>query len=377
MRKNNRNLKRFRIEERAKYFLTNGSLLKEVNFEKLSARDFSRNKETIFIYDDNDIYNSPTKEETIMSDNIFKYKKNTAENRTNIKRVKSIRIKKSLSKFIEPKVKIKKFQQISPKFGRSIENNCTVSQILSEDISAEDIEMLEIDEKLPQEKLDKIEEIRTKINIYENFPFNYFYEIGKCYQVLENEFSDKYIQNVDNLIKYSSYYLILFMKDNNLLLKIFVYNKNVYKFILRELCFYLILILIKYFFNKLTESDFEDLKNCLKFCHQNFSYILIEIVKNTNLNLFQQQYSQYQYYIKCKMLIESQQEYINETDTKNLFHSNNKELKSLLSKILTKLSSINNIISRYIEQLFTINLTTFDIEKCSKIIFQKIIYFIK
>ena len=41
------------------------------------------------------------------------------------------------------------------------------------------IEMLEIDEKVPQEKLNQIEERRNKVNIYINFPFNYFFEQEK------------------------------------------------------------------------------------------------------------------------------------------------------------------------------------------------------
>lgn len=175
MNNNNGKLtKRQRLEERVKFFLSNKNQIFP------SQRYFDNNYETI---DEEQKYISTIKiYKKSKSNQEINGKKinivNILKNEETINRVTSIiTVNKSIAKFVEPRFKIKEFQKLAPKFLKSNEISCTVSQILNQD--THEIEMLEIDEKLPQEKLNQIEERRNKINIYQNFPFNFFFRARK------------------------------------------------------------------------------------------------------------------------------------------------------------------------------------------------------
>ena len=182
MNNNNEKLtKRQRIEERVKFFLSNKHQIFQVdnNFEnnKFIKDEEQNNISTIKIYNNYKSNQISTIDETFLSKNNYS---NYSNNENTIKRPTSILVNKGIAKYVEPRFKIKEFQKLAPKFLKSTETSFNVSQILNQD--SNDIEMLEIDEKVPQEKINQIEERRNRLNIYKNFPFNYFFEQEKCYE---------------------------------------------------------------------------------------------------------------------------------------------------------------------------------------------------
>ena len=96
-----------------------------------------------------------------------------------------IHIKKELIKYIEPRVKITNFAKIAPKFYKNGETNSSGNLNASHEITKSEIEMMEIDEKLPLKKLEQYENKRIGSIIDEKFPFHFLIEIQKCYQNFE------------------------------------------------------------------------------------------------------------------------------------------------------------------------------------------------
>ena len=346
--------RRHKIEERVKFFLSNKNQIFDYQNINDKNNDEVDNISTIKIYNkyksEQDINNNEE-----ISKNIFNF--NNKEQ--TIKRVTSIPIKKSISKYIEPRFKIKEFQKLAPKFLKSSENTCTVSQILNQDTN--DIELLKIDEKIPQEKLNQIEERKNKVNIYKNFPFNYFFEQEKCYQEISKDFKSNGIKNLDYKIKLGATYLNILMKEDNPITKLFIYNKEIHKFLIRELCFYLIVLFLNDFQSGLKTSDLSDLNNCLIYCHLNFLFVLMLIIKNTNKNnnifedlndIEKKEDFCYNSYLKCKTIVELNYEKIDDIQYKKNFHNYNKNIKSILYNLLRNLSFVNNKIAENILKIF-------------------------
>ena len=297
-------------------------------------------------------------EETIIQKNIFN-NHNIYKNDEAIKHTTSIPVDKSIAKFVEPRFKIKEFQKLAPKFLKSNESNCSVSQILNQDTN--DIEMLEIDEKLPQEKLNEIEKIRNKLNIYKNFPFNYFFEQEKCYQELSKDFKSNGKKNLDYKLKIAATYLNILMKEDNPISGLFIYNnKEINKFLIRELCFHLIVLFLNDFESGLKNSDLTDLNKCVTYCHLNFLFVLMLIVKNTNINNIFGDLSDvdkkedfcYNSFLKCKTIVDLNYEKIDDIQYKKNFRNYNKIIKSILYNLLKNLSFVNNVIAENILKIF-------------------------
>ena len=355
MNNNNGKLtKRQRLEERVKFFLSNKNQIFP------SQRYFDNNYETI---DEEQKYISTIKiYKKSKSNQEINGKKinivNILKNEETINRVTSIiTVNKSIAKFVEPRFKIKEFQKLAPKFLKSNEISCTVSQILNQD--THEIEMLEIDEKLPQEKLNQIEERRNKINIYQNFPFNFFFEQEKCYQELSKDLKSNGIKNLDYKIKISATYLNILMKEDNPISHLVIYNKDINKFLIRELCFYLIVLFLNDFQSGLKISDLTDLNNCVTYCHLNFLFMLMLIIKNTNLNIFNNLSELnkkddfcYNSYLKCKTIVDLNNEKIDDNQYKKNFHNYNKNIKSILFNLLRNLTFVNNTIAENILKIF-------------------------
>ena len=345
--------KRQRLEERVKFFLSNKNQIFP------NQKYFGNNYETI---DEEQKYISTIK--------IYKKYKSNKEingkkinilkilkNEETINRSTSIPVNKSIAKFVEPRFKIKEFQKLAPKFLKSAEISCTVSQILNQD--THEIEMLEIDEKLPQEKLNQIEERRNKINIYKNFPFNYFFQQEKCYQELSKDLKSNGIKNLDYKIKISATYLNILMKEDNPISHLVIYNKDINKFLIRELCFYLIVLFLNDFQSGLKISDLTDLNNCVTYCHLNFLFMLMLIIKNTNINIFDDLSESnkkddfcYNSYLKCKTIVDLNNEKIDDNQYKKNFHNYNKNIKSILFNLLRNLTFVNNRIAENILKIF-------------------------
>ena len=240
---------------------------------------------------------------------------------------------------------------------KSTETSFNVSQILNQD--SNDIEMLEIDEKVPQEKINQIEERRNRLNIYKNFPFNYFFEQEKCYQELTKDLKSNGMKNLDYKIKIGATYLNILMKEDNPISHLFIYNKEVNKFLIRELCFYLIVLFLNDFQSGFKNSDLTDLNNCVSYCHLNFLFALMLIVKNTKINIFEdlseldkKEDFCYNSYLKCKTIIELNYEKIDDIQYKKNFRNYNKCIKQKLFDLLRNLSFINNTIAENILKIF-------------------------
>ena len=345
--------KRQRLEERVKFFLSNKNQIFP------NQKYFGNNYETI---DEEQKYISTIKiYKKYKSNKEINGKKinilNILKNEETINRSTSIPVNKSIAKFVEPRFKIKEFQKLAPKFLKSAEISCTVSQILNQD--THEIEMLEIDEKLPQEKLNQIEERRNKINIYKNFPFNYFFQQEKCYQELSKDLKSNGIKNLDYKIKISATYLNILMKEDNPISHLVIYNKDINKFLIRELCFYLIVLFLNDFQSGLKISDLTDLNNCVTYCHLNFLFMLMLIIKNTNINIFDDLSESnkkddfcYNSYLKCKTIVDLNNEKIDDNQYKKNFHNYNKNIKSILFNLLRNLTFVNNRIAENILKIF-------------------------
>jgi Dullard-like phosphatase family protein len=359
MNNNNEKLtKRQRIEERVKFFLSNKHQIFQVdnNFEnnKFMKDEEQNNISTIKIYNNYKSNHISTIDETFLSKNNYS---NYSNNENTIKRPTSILVNKGIAKYVEPRFKIKEFQKLAPKFLKSTETSFNVSQILNQD--SNDIEMLEIDEKVPQEKINQIEERRNRLNIYKNFPFNYFFEQEKCYQELTKDLKSNGIKNLDYKIKIGATYLNILMKEDNPISHLFIYNKEVNKFLIRELCFYLIVLFLNDFQSGFKNSDLTDLNNCVSYCHLNFLFALMLIVKNTKINIFEdlseldkKEDFCYNSYLKCKTIIELNYEKIDDIQYKKNFRNYNKCIKQKLFDLLRNLSFINNTIAENILKIF-------------------------
>ena len=364
---NERLTKQQKLEERVKYFLSNKCQIYNnanyfENYKEIKHYD-SKNGSTIKLYgnfnnnDRNENYR--TNEETIKVKDYLSNKSGFTFSEDSLKRTTSICVKKSLANQVEPRFKLIEFQKLAPKFLKTTENSCTASQIFNQDTYTNDIEMLEIDEKLPQAKLNQIEERINRVNIYKNFPFHYFFEQEKCYQELSKDLKNNGTKNLDYKIKIGATYLNLLMKEDNPISHLFIYNKEINKFLIRELCYFLIILFLNDFESGLKNSDLLDIKNCVTYCHLNFLFILMLIVKNTNNNLFEDLSETkkkedfcYNSYLKCKTIVELNYGKIDNIEYKRNFRNYNKIIKSLLNNLLRNLSFVNNIIAENILKIF-------------------------
>jgi len=365
MKNNEKLTKRQRLEERVKFFLSNKShVYNNQNRLENDKENKGNNLNTptikIFKYNSkND--NGETADETLgrNSKNISNFSKKISGENNKTKNLATISVKRSIAGQIEPRFKIVEFQKLAPKFLKSSDNSITASQILNQDTYINNNELLEIDEKLPQEKLNQIKERINKINIYKNFPFNYFFDKEKCYEELSKDFKSNGIKNLDYKIKIGASYLNILMKEDNPISKLFIYNKEINKFLIRELCFYLIVLFLNDFHSGLKNSDLMELSNCVTFCHLNYLFVLMLIIKNTNDNIFEHLTKEnkadnfcYISYLKCKTIVELNHEKIDEIQINKNFHNYNKIIKSILYNLLRDLSFVNNIIAENILKIF-------------------------
>ena len=352
-----------KLEERVNFFLSNKSHIYNNKENDKENKGSDLNTPTIKIYNFNNKNDNEKNIDEILgknSKNVLNcIKTNSGDNNTINKSIKTISVKRSIAPQIEPRFKIVEFQKLAPKFLKSSYHSITASQILNQETYINDNELLEIDEKLPQEKLDQIKERINKLNIYKNFPFNYFFDLEKCYEELSKDFKSNGLKNLDYKIKIGASYLNILMKEDNPISKLFIYNKEINKFLIRELCFYLIVLFLDDFQSGLKTSDLTELSNCVTFCHLNYLFVLMLIIKNTNDNIFEDLTQAdkaddfcYISYLKCKTIVELNHEKIDEIQIKKNFHNYNKIIKSILYNILRDLSFVNRIIAENILKIF-------------------------
>ena len=282
----------------------------------------------------------------------------------------SIKIKKEVGKYAEPRFKIKSFQKLAPKFQKGVDMSSNLSQNFSHQITNSEIEMLEIDEKLPQIKYEQLVMNRITNIINDSFPFHFLIEIEKCYQEISKDLKGNKNKNLDYKIKTAASYLNIIMNEENIIYYLFFYNKDINKFLNRELCLFLCILFLDEF-EGIKESDILDIYYCLSYCHLNFIYLLMILINKTNEEVFNKSNNKkninkknindkdnendsYFYFQQCKTLIELNSDKINQINFQQNFHNNNTIIKNMIYNLLTNLSYINVKISNNMLQIMNL-----------------------
>ena len=283
-----------------------------------------------------------------------------------------IHIKKELIKYIEPRVKITNFAKIAPKFHKNGETNSSGNLNASHEITKSEIEMMEIDEKLPLKKLEQYENKRIGSIIDEKFPFHFLIEIQKCYQEISKDLKNNKNKNLDYKVKIAAIYLSILKNEENIIYNLFLYNKDINQFLIRELCIFLTVLYLNDF-DEIKNTDILDFYYCINFCHLNFIFLVKTLVNKTNEEIFKKKNNNIEnnknenakeeeknnnseyYYQECKSLIEVNSDKIDMNNYEQNFHNNNKIIKHILSNLLTNLSYNNEKITNYIFEIFNLS----------------------
>ena len=182
-----------------------------------------------------------------------------------------------------------------------------MSQNFSHEITNSEIEMLEIDEKLPQKKLEQLETSRIRSLINESFPFHFLVEIEKCYQEISKDLKGNKNKNLDYKIRIAATFLSILMNEENIIYNLFFYNKDINQFLIRELSVFLSILFLNDF-NGIKETDILDFYYCISYCHLNFILLITILVNKTNEEIFtnknNEQNNSYSSFQHCKTLIE-------------------------------------------------------------------------
>ena len=382
MKSGKRKLKREKLEERVKYYLNKqlidngGKNTKNKNINKnskpsITKKDNSHNhknnknsknsKKYISYENKNNVSSLSTRLHSTNDKNINNKKKTQTT---------SIKIKKEVGKYAEPRFKIKSFQKLTPKFQKGVDMSSNLSQNFSHQITNSEIEMLEIDEKLPQIKYEQLVMNRITNIINDSFPFHFLIEIEKCYQEISKDLKGNKNKNLDYKIKTAASYLNIIMNEENIIYYLFFYNKDINKFLNRELCLFLCILFLDEF-EGIKESDILDIYYCISYCHLNFIYLLMILINKTNEEVFNKSNNKkdvnknsindkdnendsYFYYQQCKTLIELNSDKINQINFQQNFHNNNTIIKNMLYNLLTNLSYINEKISNNMMQIINL-----------------------
>ena len=338
------------------------------NSENKTKKQILQERITFFINNNNSLkrkranITNNTYEEKEYHENFIKKNIKQEQNLNN-----SISIKKEIGKMAEPRFKIIHFEKLPPKFYKSGDiTSSFISKGSYHEITNSEIEMLEIDEKLPQIKLDQIESKRfTNNKINNTFPFHFLIEIEKCYQEISKDLKGNGNKNLDYKIKIAATYLNIIMNEENIILNYFLNNKDINKFFTIELCIFLTILFLNNF-SVIKDSDIEDLNNCINYSHLNFLFITMILVNKTNEEIYNINNKKindkelelinhsYIYFQKCKILIELNNDKIDEIKLKNNFHCHNKIIKNILFNLLTNLSYINKSITDNIFEIYSL-----------------------
>ena len=366
-------IKREKLEERVKFFLNNqlvyngGKNTKNKNINKNLKHSITKknsfhnlrkekNNNKLVSYENknkNNISSLSTRLQTVNDKNNNKKKTETT----------SIKIKKEVGKYAEPRFKIKSFQKLAPKFHKGVDMSSNLSQNFSHQITNSEIEMLEIDEKLPQIKYEQLEMNRITNIINDSFPFHFLVEIEKCYQEMSKDLKGNKNKNLDYKIKTAASYLNIIMNEENIIYYLFFYNKDINKFLIRELCLFLTILFLDEF-EGIKESDILDIYYCISYCHLNFIYLLMILINKTNEEVFKNSKNKkndndnendsYFYFQQCKTLTELNSDKINQIKFQENFHNNNTIIKNMIYNLLSNLSYINDKITDNIMQIINL-----------------------
>ena len=374
-----RKLKREKLEERVKFFLnkqqiynggknTKNKIIRKNSKTSITKKDNSHNQKN----NKNSNKYVPCENKNNVSSLSTRLHTTNDKNNNNKKKTQttSIKIKKEVGKYAEPRFKIKSFQKLAPKFHKGADISPNLSQNFSHQITNSEIEMLEIDEKLPQIKYEQLEMNRITNIINESFPFHFLVEIEKCYQEMSKDLKGNKNKNLDYKIKTAATYLNIIMNEENIIYYLFFYNKDINKFLIRELCLFLCILFLDEF-EGIKESDILDIYYCISYCHLNFIYLLMILINKTNEEVFNKSDNKknannenindkdnkndaYFYFQQCKTLLELNSGKINNINFQQNFHNNNTIIKNMIYNLLTNLSYINEKISNNIMQIINL-----------------------
>ena len=365
--KANNNIKKVKTNEKSNSPTLKDSLINIKKGKSIIEKTRNKNNNKMNpIYKKNENISSLSTQ--MQAANDLNYSNTKKENQT-------IHIKKEMIKYIEPRVKLTNFGKLPPKFNRGDENNSSgnLLQNSSHEITQSEIEMLEIDEKLPLKKLEQFETNRIRSVIDENFPFHFLIEIQKCYQEISKDLKNNKNKNLDYKVKIAAIYLSILKNEENIIYNLFLYNKDMNQFLIRELCIFLTVLYLNDF-NEIKNTDILDFYYCINFCHLNFIFLVMTLVNKTNEEIFKKKNnnniendknknakeeeknnnSEY-YYQECKSLIEVNSDKIDLNNYEQNFHNNNKIIKHILSNLLTNLSYTNEKIANHILEIFNLS----------------------
>ena len=372
------------LEERAKYFIKNQpqNNVTKRNLNRVKYYEsFSTLKDPFSIQIDNLklLFNNHKKIPTNYNDNLNTNGEKLSTLFTQIikngdiplKESVSFQVSKELSKYAEPNFKRKEFLKLPQKFTINDENETKSEDKTSKHkYTNSELELIETDEKVPQNKIKEIENnINQTKKIEDIFNsndilciFHYLSNIEKCYQEFLNDLKGNGFGNIDYKLNIGCTYLKIITDEKNLIGDIFLNEEDdINTFLIRELCLYLIILFFDDFAKGLTNNQIEELFTLQNYCHINLLHIIMMVISKIEYYFseskikFEENSIEFNDFQNCKVLIEINSDKINFKKYKESFHINNKIIKNIFLNFLSILKDINANISQNILEIFNLS----------------------
>ena len=372
------------LEERAKYFIKNQpqNNVTKRNLNRVKYYEsFSTLKDPFSIQIDNLklLFNNHKKIPTNYNDKLNTNGEKLSTLFTQIikngdiplKESVSFQVSKELSKYAEPNFKRKEFLKLPQKFTINDENETkSEDKTLKHKYTNSELELIETDEKVPQNKIKEIENnINQTKKIEDIFNsndilciFHYLSNIEKCYQEFLNDLKGNGFGNIDYKLNIGCTYLKIITDEKNLIGDIFLNEEDdINTFLIRELCLYLIILFFDDFAKGLTNNQIEELFTLQNYCHINLLHIIMMVISKIEYYFseskikFEENSIEFNDFQNCKVLIEINSDKINFKKYKESFHINNKIIKNIFLNFLSILKDINANISQNILEIFNLS----------------------
>ena len=373
-----------RLEERAKYFIKNQpqNNVTKRNLNRVKYYEsFSTLKDPFSIQIDNLklLFNNHKKIPTNYNDKLNTNGEKLSTLFTQIikngdiplKESVSFQVSKELSKYAEPNFKRKEFLKLPQKFTINDENETKSEDKTSKHkYTNSELELIETDEKVPQNKIKEIENnINQTKKIEDIFNsndilciFHYLSNIEKCYQEFLNDLKGNGFGNIDYKLNIGCTYLKIITDEKNLIGDIFLNEEDdINTFLIRELCLYLTILFFDDFAKGLTNNQIEELFTLQNYCHINLLHIIMMVISKIEYYFseskikFEENSIEFNDFQNCKVLIEINSDKINFKKYKESFHINNKIIKNIFLNFLSILKDINANISQNILEIFNLS----------------------
>ena len=372
------------LEERAKYFIKNQpqNNVTKRNLNRVKYYEsFSTLKDPFSIQIDNLklLFNNHKKIPTNYNDKLNTNGEKLSTLFTQIikngdiplKESVSFQVSKELSKYAEPNFKRKEFLKLPQKFTINDENETKSEDKTSKHkYTNSELELIETDEKVPQNKIKEIENnINQTKKIEDIFNsndilciFHYLSNIEKCYQEFLNDLKGNGFGNIDYKLNIGCTYLKIITDEKNLIGDIFLNEEDdINTFLIRELCLYLTILFFDDFAKGLTNNQIEELFTLQNYCHINLLHIIMMVISKIEYYFseskikFEENSIEFNDFQNCKVLIEINSDKINFKKYKESFHINNKIIKNIFLNFLSILKDINANISQNILEIFNLS----------------------